>query len=61
MASELIDFAKAQKITFITMGQSVRSRIQEIVRGSIVTRIMRELHGVDVVIIADPEQSPATV
>ena len=61
VASELIDFAKAQKITFITMGQSVRSRIQEIVRGSIVTRIMRELHGVDVVIIADPEQSPATV
>jgi two-component system sensor histidine kinase KdpD len=55
-ASELVDFATTNKITWVVMGQSVRSRIQEIVRGSIVTRIMRELHGVDVVIVADPEQ-----
>jgi two-component system sensor histidine kinase KdpD len=56
IAVELVDFAKERKATWIVMGQSVRSRIQEIVRGSIVTRIMRELHGVDVVIVADPEQ-----
>ncbi len=55
VAAEVVDFAKEHKVTWVVMGQSVRSRMQEIVRGSIVTRIMRELHGVDVVIIADPE------
>ncbi len=57
VAVELVDFAKEQKVTWVVMGQSVRSRMEEIVRGSIVTKIMRELHGVDVVIVADPEQT----
>jgi two-component system sensor histidine kinase KdpD len=59
VAAELVDFAKEQKVTWVVMGQSVRSRMKEIIRGSIVTKIMRELHGVDVVIIADPEQDVA--
>jgi two-component system sensor histidine kinase KdpD len=58
VASEVVDFAREQHATFIVLGQSVRSRAQEIMRGSIVTRIMRELHGVDVLIVADPEHQP---
>jgi two-component system sensor histidine kinase KdpD len=59
VAAEIIDFAIANKITWIVMGQSVRSRMQEVFRGSIVTKIMREVHGVDVVIVADPEREVA--
>jgi two-component system sensor histidine kinase KdpD len=61
VAAELVDFALQHKVTWVVMGQSARSRMQEIVRGSIVTRIMRELHGVDVVIVADPEQEPEAI
>jgi two-component system sensor histidine kinase KdpD len=57
VASEVVDFARENDATFIVLGQSVRSRAQEIMRGSIVTRIMRELHGVDVLIVADPEHT----
>lgn len=60
VAAEVVDFAIGHKVTFIVMGQSVRSRAQEIVRGNIATRIMRELRGVDVLIVADPEQGRPT-
>jgi len=52
VAGELIDFARAHQITFIVMGQSVRSRREEILHGSIVTRIMRETRNIDVVIVS---------
>jgi two-component system, OmpR family, sensor histidine kinase KdpD len=57
VAAEVVDFARTHGATFIVLGQSVRSRTKEIMKGSIVTRIMRELHGVDVLIVADPEHS----
>ena len=59
VSAEVVDFARERDATFIVLGQSVRSRAQEIMRGSIVTRIMRELHGVDVLIVADPEHQAA--
>lgn len=52
VGSGLIEFARAHQITFIVMGQSRRSRFEEIARGSIVNRIMRETRNVDVVIVA---------
>ncbi len=56
IASEIVDFALAKRATFLVLGQSVRSRFEEIVRGSIVTRVMRETEGIDVVIVSDREE-----
>jgi len=55
VATELVEFAAMHRVTFIVLGQSVRSRLEEIMRGSIVTRIMRETRGIDVVIVSDRE------
>lgn len=52
----IIDFATRNQVTFVVMGQSARSRLDEIVRGSIVNRIMREARNVDIVVVADPER-----
>lgn len=56
-SSELIRFAKEHQVTFIVMGQSARSRMDEVVRGSIVSRIMRETRNIDIVVVADPERT----
>lgn len=52
-ADGIIQFAKTHQITYIVMGQSLRGRVEEIMRGSIVNRIMRETRNIDVVIVAD--------
>jgi two-component system sensor histidine kinase KdpD len=57
VAAEVIDFARSHQITFIVMGQSARGRLDEILRGSIVNRIMRETRNTDVVIVADSDQA----
>jgi len=56
VASDIVDFALTHRATFIVLGQSVRSRLEEVLRGSIVTRIMRETQGIDVVIVSDREE-----
>lgn len=56
VAAEIVDFVVARRATFLVLGQSVRSRYEEIVRGSIVTRVMRETEGLDVVIVSDREE-----
>lgn len=53
-AEEIIRFASEHHITQIVLGQSARNRWDEIVRGSIVTHIMRETTGIDVLVVADP-------
>jgi len=55
-AAEIIDFAVRNQVTYVVMGQSARSRMNEIARGSIVNRIMRETRNVDIVVVADPEK-----
>lgn len=52
VAGGIIEFAQKRQITFIVMGQSRRSRLEEILRGSFVNRIMRETRNIDVVIVA---------
>jgi two-component system sensor histidine kinase KdpD len=52
-ATGIIEFARSHQITFIVMGQSVRGRLDEILHGSIVNRIMRETRNIDVVIVAE--------
>lgn len=56
VASEIVDYALEHRATFLVLGQSVRTRLEEIVRGSIVTRVMRETEGMDVVIVSDREE-----
>ncbi|HEY5387510.1 MAG TPA: universal stress protein [Thermoleophilia bacterium] len=57
VAHEILRFAREKRATFIVMGQSKRSRMDEIVRGSLVTRIMRESDYVDLLIVADPSKA----
>lgn len=56
VAEELIKYVRESGATLIVMGQSARRRWDEIVRGSIINRIMRETKNVDIVVIADTEE-----
>ncbi len=59
VADEIIRHVKDAGTTFIVMGQSARSRLEEIIRGSIINRIMRETRSMDIVVVADAaEGSP---
>jgi two-component system sensor histidine kinase KdpD len=53
-AKAIIKFAEENAITQIVVGQSVRRRIDEIIRGSIVRRIMKGTKFIDVLVVADP-------
>jgi len=55
VAEEVIRYVHEAGVTFIVMGQSARSRLEEILRGSIITRIMRATTNVDIVVVADAE------
>jgi two-component system, OmpR family, sensor histidine kinase KdpD len=55
-AAEIIEFAGSNQVTYVVMGQSARSRMDEVLRGSIISRIMRETRNVDIVIVADPQR-----
>jgi two-component system, OmpR family, sensor histidine kinase KdpD len=57
VADEILRFAKDKRATFVVMGQSKRSRMDEIVRGSLVARIMRESDYVDLLVVADPRKA----
>jgi two-component system sensor histidine kinase KdpD len=57
VAEEILRFARNKRATFIVMGQSKRSRMDEIVRGSLVARIMRESDYVDLLVVADPSKA----
>jgi two-component system, OmpR family, sensor histidine kinase KdpD len=54
---EILRFAREKRATFIVMGQSRRSRVDEIVRGSLIARIIREIDHVDVLVVADPSRA----
>ena len=55
-AEELINYINKSGATFLVMGQSARGRLQEIVRGSLINRIMRETRNIDIVVVADSEE-----
>jgi two-component system sensor histidine kinase KdpD len=55
----IIEHVNEAETTYIVMGQSARSRLEEIIRGSIINRIMRETRSMDIVVVADAaEGSP---
>lgn len=54
----ILEFARQNRATFIVMGQSKRSRTQEIVRGSsLIARMMRATDDIDVLVVADPSKA----
>ena len=59
VASGIIEFAKSHQVTFIVLGQSVRGRLDEILHGSIVARIMRETRNIDVAVVAEARRAEA--
>jgi two-component system sensor histidine kinase KdpD len=56
VAAELIRYTKENEITQLVIGHSSRSRWQELVKGSIVNRLTRELRTVDILIITEPQE-----
>jgi two-component system sensor histidine kinase KdpD len=55
VAEEIIHYVNESGTTMLVMGQSARSRVEEILRGSIINRIMRETKNVDIVVVADSD------
>jgi two-component system sensor histidine kinase KdpD len=54
IAQVLARVAQAHSVTQIVMGESARSRMQEVVRGSLVRQVLQASRGIDVYIVADP-------
>ena len=59
VADEVVRYVRETGVTFIVMGQSARSRFEEVVRGSIINRIMRDTKAVDIVVVADSDRAEA--
>ena len=58
VVDEILRFAGEHRVTYIVIGQSRRSRASEIVRGSRIAHIIREVDHIDVLVVADPSKSP---
>lgn len=59
VANEIIDYAGKACATVIVMGQSARSRLEEVVKGSTINRIMRKTKDIDIIIVADSDEDVA--
>jgi two-component system, OmpR family, sensor histidine kinase KdpD len=55
VADALVRFADENQATFIVMGQSVRSRLDEILHGSLINRILRKTRTIDVLVVSSEE------
>ncbi|MBC1357066.1 KdpD-like non-kinase potassium sensor [Listeria booriae] len=53
----ITEIAKKHHITQIILGQSVKTRLEELTKGSIVGAIMRETDGIDIHIVADSRKN----
>jgi two-component system sensor histidine kinase KdpD len=57
-ADAILDFAREHRATFVVLGQSKRSRMDEVLRGSsLIARLMRATEDVDVLAVADPNKA----
>ena len=54
VAKRLVAIAEQERATQIVLGETRRTRLQEIVHGSVIDRILRETHDADVLIVAKP-------
>lgn len=53
VAGEIVNYATEKNVTRIVMGQSKRSRWEEIIHGSIINKILQKSRNIDVFIVAD--------
>ena len=53
VATEIIRYARENRITQIIVGHSNRSRWQEFIHGSIIYRLTQELRAIDILIVAE--------
>lgn len=54
VAPTIAQFAQANGVTHIVMGESARSRLEEVRRGSLVRQLLGASRGIDIYIVADP-------
>jgi two-component system sensor histidine kinase KdpD len=54
LAQILARIAQANAVTHIVIGESARSRLDEIRRGTLVRQVLSASRGIDVYIVADP-------
>lgn len=57
IATELIRYARENRITQMVIGHSTHSRWHEFVYGSLVNRLTRELRTIDITIVAAPQEA----
>jgi two-component system sensor histidine kinase KdpD len=55
VAAEIIRYARERRITQLVMGHSDRSRWQELLYGSIINRITRDLQTTDILLVANSD------
>jgi len=55
VAAEIIRYARENRITQLVLGHSDRSRWQELIYGSIINRLTRELRTTDILLVANSE------
>lgn len=51
VVAELARFARENNVTYVVMGHTERSRLQEFLRGSVINRLIHELGDVDVQVV----------
>ena len=54
LAQVLARVAQSNGVTHIVIGESARSRLEEVRRGSLVRQVLSASRGIDVYIVADP-------
>jgi two-component system, OmpR family, sensor histidine kinase KdpD len=57
VAAELVRYAREKSVTQVVLGHSDRSHWQELLRGSIINRLTRELRSIDLLIMANSTQA----
>jgi two-component system sensor histidine kinase KdpD len=54
LAETIAGVAQEHRVTHLVMGESARSRLDEVRRGSLVRQVLQASRGIDVYIVADP-------
>ena len=55
VATEIIRYARDNRITQVIVGHSNRTRWQEFIHGSIIYRLTQELRAIDILVVAEEE------
>ena len=55
IADELIRYARENEITQIVIGHSTQTRLQELIKGSVINELTRSLRTIDILIVASEE------